>query len=112
MQVLHYPLPLKLQPNASYILVGGLRGIGQLLCEWMVAHGAMNLIILSRSAEVSPFLTRLIDEGCKIRTVKCDISDAGQLKKALQECSDMPMVCGVIQGAMVLEVGSHFSNGR
>lgn len=57
------PVP-KLKPDASYLIVGGVGGLGRSITHWMVDHGARNLILLSRSAGVQnpknrPFLNRV-----------------------------------------------------
>ncbi|EHK97750.1 putative Phthiocerol synthesis polyketide synthase type I PpsC [Glarea lozoyensis 74030] len=41
---------LKLNPDAGYLLVGGLGGLGRAVSTWMVERGARHLIFLSRSA--------------------------------------------------------------
>jgi NAD(P)-dependent dehydrogenase (short-subunit alcohol dehydrogenase family) len=48
-----------LRPDVSYLIVGGIGGIGRSLCEWMVDHGAKHVIIMSRGASSNPFLTEL-----------------------------------------------------
>ena len=41
---------LSLRPEASYLLIGGLGGLGRAISTWLMEHGARNLIYLSRSA--------------------------------------------------------------
>lgn len=96
---------LKLKSDASYLVVGGLGRIGRRICEWLVDHGARNLIILSRSAKVDPFVTSLQHRGCVVRLHPCDVSDKSQLDAVLQRCEEenMPPIRGVIQAAMVLK---------
>ena len=96
---------LQLFPGASYLIVGGLGGIGRSLCEWIVDRGAKYLILLSRSARAGPHLAELGQAGCQVRAVGCDVSDEAQVARALQSCADMPPIRGIIQGAMVLQVG-------
>lgn len=77
----------------------------------MADRGARNLIVLSRSAlaqeKAIPFVAEMDKVGCKVRAVGCDISDPCQLEAALAICArEMPPISGVIQGAMVLQVGS------
>ncbi|KAI1412497.1 putative FSP1 [Hypoxylon sp. FL1857] len=99
----------KLSSNVSYLLAGGVGGIGRSVAHWMVAHGARNLIVLSRSAAVSektdPFVAELRDIGCRVEPINCDISDAPDLAKAMRICEEkgLPPVKGVIQAAMVLQ---------
>ncbi|KAK6225590.1 polyketide synthase [Colletotrichum tabaci] len=97
--------PLRLRPDASYLVVGGLGGIGRRICEWLVDHGARNLIILSRSsAERSPFVASLEQRGCVVLHHACDVADEVQLAAMLRrrEQEKMPPIRGVLQCAMVL----------
>lgn len=102
--MLERPPPFSLRSDASYVIVGGLGGIGRVLCEWMMARGARHLIIISRNARPGPFVTELEQQGCEVRTLACDIAAEDQLGAALAQCTDMPPIKGVIQGAMVLKV--------
>lgn len=98
----------QLKPDASYILVGGVGGIGRSIAHWMVDHGARNLILLSRSAgdvtKTGSFVAELKELGCRTLAVSCDVANAGDLAKALRRCEDegLPPVKGVINGAMAL----------
>ncbi|KAL4789956.1 putative polyketide synthase [Aspergillus venezuelensis] len=48
------PQTLHLDPQASYLLVGGLGGLGRAISRYMVEHGARHLVYLSRRAGQSP----------------------------------------------------------
>ncbi|KAL4893539.1 putative polyketide synthase [Aspergillus ambiguus] len=105
----------QLRPDASYLIVGGVAGIGRSVAYWLVAHGARNLIILSRSAgrldldknkntDSALFVRELREAGCRVKPVSCDIGLASSLTMALRVCEDdgFPPVRGIIQGAMLL----------
>lgn len=105
----------KLRPDASYLVVGGLGGIGRSVAHWLVHHGAKNLILLSRSAgdleldkyrntDGALFVRELRAAGCRVKPVSCDVALASELVLALRACSDegLPPVRGVVQGAMLL----------
>jgi acyl transferase domain-containing protein/NADPH:quinone reductase-like Zn-dependent oxidoreductase/NAD(P)-dependent dehydrogenase (short-subunit alcohol dehydrogenase family)/ubiquinone/menaquinone biosynthesis C-methylase UbiE len=102
------PTP-KLRADASYLLVGGLGGLGRCIAQWMVDHGARNLILLSRSAgkqASGACVSRLREAGCHVAAVGCDVADREALARALDACErdeQLPPVRGVIQGAMVLQ---------
>ena len=103
---------LKLDPSASYLVVGGMGGIGRSITQWLVQRGAMHLIILSRSAATQPksqsFLNELQNTGCQVIIRNCDIADKDDLARVMEECERvMPPVRGVIQAAMVLQVCHH-----
>ncbi|KAH9992683.1 KR domain-containing protein [Xylariaceae sp. FL0662B] len=93
--------------DVSYLIVGGLGGIGRSICHWMARHGAKNIIVLSRSAnteKVAPLASELGRLGCSIKAMACDICKEDQLAKALRDCQvGMPAIRGVAQGAMVLQ---------
>ncbi|XP_014667634.1 PREDICTED: fatty acid synthase-like [Priapulus caudatus] len=36
-------------PQKSYIITGGLGGVGLELCQWLIEHGAQNVVLTSRS---------------------------------------------------------------
>ncbi|KAI8949442.1 putative polyketide synthase [Xylaria longipes] len=106
---------LRLRPDASYLVVGGVGGIGRSVAQWLVDHGAKSLILLSRSAgdldldknqntDGALFVRELRATGCRVKPVSCDVSRAIELGKALRACEDegLPPVRGVVQGAMLL----------
>ena len=103
---------VRLLPEASYLLVGGLGGIGRSIAQWFVQNGAKNLIILSRSAasqtNAREFVRQLNDAGCRTLIKNCDIADRASLAQVMSECAEvLPPVKGVIQAAMVLNVSSY-----
>ncbi|KAK3167997.1 Type I Iterative PKS [Lepraria neglecta] len=101
---------VRLSPNASYLLVGGVGGIGRSVVTWMIEHGAKNLILLSRSAgnvqKTGRFVAQTMQEtGCRIKAISCDVSNSADLASALQECQreQLPPIRGIVQAAMVLQ---------
>ena len=109
------PLPgIKLRPDASYLIVGGLSGIGAAFAKWMVSTWeAKYLILLSRSGLMAKGTTELVKDleqaGATIKVEACDVSNPGQLENTLKGCSrSLPPIRGVMQGAMVLQVRDTF----
>jgi len=100
---------MQLRKDATYLIVGGLGGIGRSICHWMASHGARNIVVLSRSANSNTnsysFINELSAMGVKVMPVGCDVSDAEALNVAVKKCQEvMPPIRGIIQGAMVLQV--------
>ncbi|KAL4895333.1 hypothetical protein BDV59DRAFT_173712 [Aspergillus ambiguus] len=99
----------KFSPEASYLLVGGVGGIGCAIARWMADQGTKNIIVLSRSAGRSEEAARLVDElaqlGCRVKPISCDVSSEASLAESLRHCQEagLPPIRGVIQGAMVLK---------
>ncbi|KAL9616313.1 MAG: hypothetical protein Q9160_008808 [Pyrenula sp. 1 TL-2023] len=104
------PSPPKMMPlkdNVSYLIVGGLSGIGQELAQWMADNGAKNLILTSRSGLAKTGACESVEllqsRGVKVAVYACDISDSLQVLSLLSQTSFMPPIRGVVQGAMVLQ---------
>ncbi|KAI0857200.1 polyketide synthase [Xylaria cubensis] len=98
----------KLDPDASFVIVGGLGGLGQAITRWAVARGAKNLILLSRSGLVKAAAKAFLDEItplCQnVATPACDVADKQALERCIAEClTYMPRIKGCIQGSMVLK---------
>lgn len=99
--------PLKLSPNATYVLIGGLGGLGRSLSGLLISHGATNLAFFSRSGAVSSvqneFLSSLKSQNINFQVYQCDICDSPQVEAAIKKCADeMPPIRGAIQGAAVI----------
>ncbi|KAF2728787.1 reducing type I polyketide synthase [Polyplosphaeria fusca] len=104
----------ELECNATYLLAGGLGGLGKSVAKWMVRRGARHLLLLSRSGNAdsvsSSFVQHLEAAGVQVETYACDIGDAAALSGVLKQCrSSMPPIRGCVQASMILK-DSTFSN--
>ena len=90
---------VRLNPSASYLLVGGLGGLGRSICVWMVQHGARNLTILSRSAGSGlkdiEFVREMESMGCDVQLICGSVANDDDVKRAVNG-SRAPLK-GVIQ---------------
>ncbi|KAG8169993.1 hypothetical protein KVR01_000738 [Diaporthe batatas] len=98
---------LKLNPEATYLLIGGLGGLGRSLAQLFVTSGARNIAFISRSADTSPqakeLIAKLAGQGVNIRVFRGDIADRDSLLAALEQCSqELPRIRGVVHLAAVL----------
>ncbi|EFQ36395.1 beta-ketoacyl synthase domain-containing protein [Colletotrichum graminicola] len=104
------PAPTRLRLDATYLLPGGVGGLGRSIAKWMAApaQGAKNIVFLSRggaeAATTRQLLAELADMGVRAIALKCNVADEAQLVAALAELNrlDFPRIAGVIQGAMQL----------
>ncbi|KAI5459610.1 polyketide synthase [Mariannaea sp. PMI_226] len=99
--------PLQLEGNATYVLSGGLGGVGRSIARWMASRGAKHLVFLSRSGGASDTAQELIQEleagGCKAHAFVCDVSDKAALSSIIEKCKEtLPPIKGCVQGSMVL----------
>lgn len=97
----------RLQPDATYVLAGGLGGLGRNIATFLVDLGARHVVFLSRSPtacqEAEAFLSELRKRQVSVSAYKCDISDMRSLRATLQQCrQEHPPIKGIIQCAMVL----------
>ncbi|KAI0393940.1 polyketide synthase PksD [Xylariaceae sp. FL0594] len=93
--------------NATYMVVGGLGGVGRLLLRWMVSKGAMHIIVPSRSGVNSQPAATLVQEmaekGVSILAPQCDVASSESLSRMLEEYSGIcPPIRGCINAAMAL----------
>ncbi|KAK1573272.1 KR domain-containing protein [Colletotrichum navitas] len=98
---------LQLDPAVTYLIVGGLGGLGRSLATELVASGARNIAFISRSGDRKPdakvTVDRLVSRGANVRVYRADVSDEAAFLAAMDRCAeDLPPVRGVIQMAMVL----------
>lgn len=97
-------------PDVSYLLVGGLGGIGQAVARWMACHGARSLVIFSRSAGQSDdhqiFIRELDAIGCHVHTVSGDVTDLPDVQRVVEGCARP--IGGVMNLSLALSV-SHTS---
>ncbi|CAI6088461.1 unnamed protein product [Clonostachys chloroleuca] len=94
--------------DATYLIVGGVTGIGSAIAEWMISRGAKTLLLVSRHATTHPnahlLQKRGEASGCNVQLRDCDLSYEDQLLELLAECSrTLPPIRGVVNGAMVLD---------
>ncbi|PVH88801.1 hypothetical protein DL98DRAFT_477463 [Cadophora sp. DSE1049] len=103
-----------LKGDATYLLVGGMGGIGRALALKLVESGATNLVFLSRSGATTPaagdLITSLQTAGAAVLALKCDVSDRQQLSTTIAEIKEtLPPIRGVFHLAMIMR-SALFSN--
>ena len=101
---------LSCQPNASYLVTGGLSGFGLKTATWLVDKGAKSLVLISRSAKVDEDSTKIIkhlqSQGVSVYVRACDVTDKSALKSLISEIqSEIPPLKGLIHATMVLDDG-------
>ncbi|PWY90616.1 putative polyketide synthase [Aspergillus sclerotioniger CBS 115572] len=93
--------------NASYVIAGGLGGLGRTFARWMANRGAGYLILLSRSGTKDNASRELLNDlqaqGVFVATPKVDISDIVSLRETLTKLErTMPPIRGCIQATVAL----------
>ncbi|KAI0391303.1 hypothetical protein F5Y17DRAFT_18304 [Xylariaceae sp. FL0594] len=96
---------LQLRPDASYLIVGGLKGLCGSLAIHMARHGARHIIVCNRSGTGDDASARVVRSclsyGCHITESRGDVSDYEYVRNIFASATER-RIAGVIQGAMVL----------
>lgn len=100
---------LQIDAGASFLVTGGLGGFGLATARWLVARGARNLVLVSRSGdspEAASALAEFTQQGVKVLARACDVADADALAAVLAEiASSLPPLKGVVHAATVIQDG-------
>ncbi|KAI1764150.1 fatty acid synthase S-acetyltransferase [Hypoxylon sp. FL1150] len=95
---------LTIAPRTSYLLVGGLGGLGRAIAAWMADAGAEEIVFLARSAGVDPehqvFANELLSMGCTAKFVAGDVTKPEDVDRCLRSCT-LPLK-GIHQMTVVL----------
>ncbi|MEM9161683.1 MAG: SDR family NAD(P)-dependent oxidoreductase [Cyanobacteria bacterium P01_F01_bin.4] len=98
--------------DSTYLITGGLGGLGLTLARWMVDHGARHIALLSRrspTAEAQAHISALESQGITIEVFSADVIDRTALTTVLTQISQNPNfpggLRGVIHAAGVLDDG-------
>jgi NADPH:quinone reductase-like Zn-dependent oxidoreductase/SAM-dependent methyltransferase/acyl carrier protein len=95
--------------NATYLITGGLGGLGLLVAEWMAEQGAGHLVLIGRSnasVNAEEKLRAISATGARVVVERADVSDRNQLAAIIDRIRDsMPPLRGVIHAAGTLDDG-------
>ena len=89
-KALQQPQTVIFDPDACYIITGGLGGLGRSIIGWMVDRGAQDFVILSRRTN-TPVGQVLFDNlrarGVRIKVIACDVSKREQVVQVIRQSS-------------------------
>ncbi|HLF25322.1 MAG TPA: SDR family NAD(P)-dependent oxidoreductase, partial [Anaerolineae bacterium] len=94
---------LTIRPDASYLITGGLSGLGLKTARWLVARGARHLALMGRTPR--PDAARELEHlGAQVLIVQGDVSRADDAARALTEIErKLPPLRGIIHSAGVVD---------
>ncbi|MGF1497428.1 MAG: acyltransferase domain-containing protein, partial [Elainellaceae cyanobacterium] len=75
-----------IQPNATYLITGGLGALGLQLAQWLVQQGARHLILLGRRSptpDIEPTLQSLRHAGATLHILQTDVTQFKDLQTTL-----------------------------
>lgn len=101
--------PLSLDREGTYLITGGLGGLGLKVAHWLVAQGVQHLVLVSRrgaSEAAQAALKELESSGAQVRVAQADVSQEQEVARMLEEIStSLPPLRGIIHAAGVLDDG-------
>ncbi|KAK2587686.1 hypothetical protein KPH14_003803 [Odynerus spinipes] len=96
-----------MNPEKSYILVGGLGGFGLELANWMVRRGAKHIVLTSRSGIRTGYqslcVRRWRESGVNVVVSTTDCSTLTGAEQLIKETNKIAPVGGIFNLAVVLE---------
>lgn len=95
------------QADATYLITGGLGGVGLRTGQWMIEQGARHLVLVGRheaTGEAAMILQTMRQTGATVSVVLVDVSQKAQLAEALTRIRrEMPPLRGIFHSAVVLD---------
>jgi NADPH:quinone reductase-like Zn-dependent oxidoreductase/acyl carrier protein len=99
------PAPL-IREQATYLVTGGLSGLGFATAQWLVDRGARHIVLIGRRGagpETATALESMRAAGTDVAAFSCDVSNESQLASVLSEAlKSRPPLKGVVHAAGVL----------
>lgn len=100
---------LPISKDATYLVTGGLRGLGLVVARWLAEQGAGHLALLGRNAasvEAAETLREIEAMGVQVSVLQADVSQQADLQQVLSTIDrTMPPLRGVIHCAAVFDDG-------
>ncbi|MDY6937925.1 MAG: SDR family NAD(P)-dependent oxidoreductase [Cyanobacteriota bacterium] len=95
--------------DGSYLITGGMGGLGLRVARWLVEKGARHLILIGRkglTAAIAPQIEELEGTGARVTCLRADVSDESQMRTVFADLAiAAPPLFGIIHAAGVLEDG-------
>ena len=101
---------LEFQAEATYLITGGLGGLGRAVATWLVEQGARHLVLMGRSAPsaaAQQTLDGLRKAGAHVVVARGDVARADDVASVIESIRmSMPPLRGVVHAAGVLDDGA------
>ncbi len=100
----------RLRPDRTYLVTGGLGGIGTVIAGWLAERGA-GVIVLNGRRPPDPEAQAVIDtlrtQGADVRVELADVTDPAAIEEMLARIdASMPPLAGIIHSVGVLSDGA------
>jgi acyl transferase domain-containing protein len=102
-------VPVAIDAHRSYLVTGGLRGLGLLVAQWLVDQGARHLALMGRQApdeRAAAAIAGFRAAGVHVLALQGDICRAADVDAVLARIDrELPRLAGVVHSAGVLDDG-------
>lgn len=98
----------RVRADASYLVTGGLGGLGLAAARWLVARGARTIALVGRRDVQTEAQRQAIEEltamGARVHVLKADVADTASIEALLRELDAVaPPLRGVMHAAGILD---------
>ncbi|HEY3999339.1 MAG TPA: SDR family NAD(P)-dependent oxidoreductase, partial [Candidatus Xenobia bacterium] len=104
---------IAIRPDGTYLVTGGLGGLGLGVSQWLVDRGARHLILLSRKGAATPEMVSAVAEleaaGAQVRVEAVNVASRPGMQKVLSSVpGDLPLrgivhTAGIVDDGVVLQ---------
>ena len=97
---------LTLDANGTYLIAGGLGGLGILTAHWLADKGAKNLLLLGRSKPsvyAQQEIEKLEQRGVTVDVIQTDITNYNTLQNIVARTNSRSRIRGIIHAAGILD---------
>ncbi|MEO0686927.1 MAG: beta-ketoacyl reductase, partial [Cyanobacteria bacterium J06649_11] len=106
-----------IKEDGTYLITGGLGGLGLLIADWLVKQGARNLVLISRrqpDTETKQRIKTLENSSARVIVAQVDVTNKSQLAQLISKIksptpslfpSPPPPLRGIIHAAGILDDG-------
>ncbi|TKC98038.1 non-ribosomal peptide synthetase/type I polyketide synthase [Polyangium fumosum] len=96
-----------IRSDGSYLITGGLGGLGLSIAQWMVEKGARHVVLVGRSKPTDAAqaaIAAMKERGAEIRVVAADVSRSADVDRMFEDIErHAPPLRGVLHAAAVID---------
>ena len=90
--------------ESTYLITGGLGGLGLQVADWLVTHGARYLVLVGRRGAATPAaqaaVQRLEAAGTQVMVAQADVADREAMRRLFADIqTSLPLLRGVVHAA-------------
>ena len=108
---------VRIRPDATYLITGGLGALGLETARWLVENGATNLVLAGRGQGSATAKEQIVSGGAtgrspllehpgvRVNIIEADIAKRTDVARLFELLSGMPQLKGIIHSAGVIDDG-------